>query len=122
MLHKGFGKDVTHILFGIASQLVALSILGGVLVLVAVWRGGLGAEWVSRFGLILELLGLLVLFLEYLGVAQFGQSPLRRWIRSFTGTGNGEPPYSPWPRQMVIILGVTALIMGLALQLLGSFR
>ena len=115
-------KGLVYVLFGILFQAVSVSIIGGLLVFISATLGEIGTQWISRTGLILELMGLTMLVLEYVGFAQLGQSPARWWVRKLTTNGAADEDNPPlWPRQMVILIGIGAFVMGLALQLLGSW-
>ncbi len=127
MLRRDRGHELGDMAFGLLFQAVVLSLLGGVLIAVSAFRGVVGMEWLFRVGLALQLMGLTLLALEYLGFSQSGSSPLRWWVRSHRGLahrGSAQPGARPaaWPGQAVVILGVAAIALGLALQLLGSFN
>lgn len=122
VITRQIGRDLAYVAFGLLFQAVTLSIIGGILVSVSALRGAVGMEWLIRVGLALELMGLMMLFLEYVGFAQSGESPLRWWVRSLGGRPRRESPPATWPRQAVVVLGVAAIVLGLILQLLGSFQ
>jgi hypothetical protein len=121
VLHGNFGKDLASVVFGLLFQAVALSIIGAILLAVSALRGTVELEWLARFGLALQLMGLMLLVLDYAGADRTGPSQLRWWVRYHTGSaGPGSRP-DTWPGQVVIILAVAALVVGLVLQLLGTF-
>ena len=122
MLHGNLGKDLAGLVFGLLFQAVVLGIIGGILLPISALRGSVEMEWVARVGLVLQLLGIMLLLLDYAELDQSGPGRLRWWVRSRSGSANGEVRPGAWPGQMVVILAVTAIVLGLALQLLGSFR
>ncbi|MFQ6029357.1 MAG: hypothetical protein ACE5Q6_17920 [Dehalococcoidia bacterium] len=121
MLRGDIGKDLADATFGLLFQAVVWSIVGGILISLSVFRGVVGMEWLVRAGLALQLMGLMLLVLEYAGFSRSGPSPLRWWVRSRSGAANPDARPAAWPGQAVVIVGVAAIALGLVLQLLGSF-
>jgi hypothetical protein len=123
LLHGDLGKDLAGLVFGLLFQAVVLAIIGGILLPISALRGSVEMEWVARVGLVLQLLGIMLLLLDYAELDQSGPGRLRWWVRSRSGSAaNAEVRPGAWPGQMVVILAVAAIVLGLALQLLGSFR
>ena len=115
-------KGIVNGLFGIFFNLATAALIVGLLLIAGALRGSVEAVWVARTGIILEILGVSLFALEYVGVAQQGQSPLRWWLRKLIHDDITTPTPALWPRQMVLLLGVGTLVTGLGLQLLSSWN
>ena len=113
-------RGIINWLFGVFFNLVTATLIVGVALAAGAWRGTIEMAWLSRTGFILQILGVSLFAMEYMGVAQQGQSPLRWWLRRLAHDDLAAPAL--WPRQMVLMLGGSALLVGLALQLVSSWR
>ncbi len=114
-------RGIINGLFGILFNLATAALVLAVMLLIGGLVGGVEMVWLSRTGIILQILGISLFVLEFVGVAQQGQSPLRWWISKLaTDDVNSSRP-ELWPRQMLLIIGAGTLIFGLLLQLLSSW-
>lgn len=75
--------------------------------------------WLIRMGIVLQLVGILLLAADYFGFGQDGYSPLRWWIDRLNNREADAPVL--WPRQALLTVGVSTLVMGLLLQFLASW-
>lgn len=114
-------KGLIRWLFGLIFNITAVALLAGILVALGSLRGEVDTRWVGRMGVILQVLGILLLVLDYTGVVHEGQSPLRWWLRRLGRDPEGVRP-ALWPMQAVTIVGVGALLLGLLLQLASSWQ
>ncbi len=115
-------RGIINGLFGLFFNLAAAALVLAALLLIGGLAGDVEMVWLGRTGIILQILGVSLFVLEFVGVAQQGQSPLRWWIEKLaTDEGNDSRP-EMWPRQMLLIIGAGTLIFGLLLQLLSSWR
>ena len=112
-------RGIAGWLLGIFFNLAAALLLAGVLLIPgAVW-GGVEVVWLSRVGIVLQLVGVMLLAADYFGFGQDGESPLRWWIDRLDNRDADSP--SMWPRQALLTFGVSAVVMGLALQFMASW-
>ena len=108
-------------LFGVLFNLATAALVLAVMLLIGGLVGGVEMVWLSRTGIILQILGVSLFVLEFVGVAQQGQSPLRWWINKLAHDDGSNSRPELWPRQMLLIIGAGTLIFGLLLQLLSSW-
>ena len=105
--------------FGLLFNLAVAGLVVGVLLIMRALWGDVEMVWLNRAGLSLQVLGITLFTLEYVGVAQQGQSLLRWWLRKLTRGDAGTVMPALWPRQMILIVGASALVLGLLLQVLS---
>ena len=112
-------RGIANWLLGIFFNLAAALLFAGVLLTPgAVW-GGVEPIWLSRLGIVLQLVGIMLLVADYLGFGQDGESPLRWWMARLKNRGADAPAL--WPRQTLLAVGVSTLVVGLFLQFLASW-
>jgi hypothetical protein len=112
-------RGIASWLLGVIFNLAAALLLTGVLLIPgAVW-GGIEPIWLSRVGIVLQLVGIMLLAADYLGFGQDGESPLRWWLARLKNREAGAPTL--WPRQTLLTVGVSTLVAGLFLQFLASW-
>ena len=75
-MSKGIANRLLGIFFNLAA---ALLLAGALLIPGAVW-GGVEVVWLTRMGIVLQLVGILILAADYFCFGQDGYSPLRWWI------------------------------------------
>jgi len=114
-------RSIINGLFGLLFNIAAASLVVAVLLLVGALLGGIEMVWVGRTGIILQILGISLFVVEFMGVAQEGQSPLRWWLRRLAHEDGETSAPNLWPRQMLLIIGAGSLVMGLLMQLLSSW-
>ena len=114
-------RGIINGLFGILFNVAAAALVMALLLLAGALVGGIDMVWLSRTGIILQILGISLFVLEFMGVAQQGQSPLRWWLGKLAHEDGNTSMPSPWPRQMLLVVGAGSLVMGLLLQLLSSW-
>ena len=112
-------KGIANWLLGIFFNLAAALLLAGALLIPdAVW-GGVEVVWLIRMGIVLQLVGILLLATSYFCLRQDGYNPLRWWIDRPNNREVDAPVL--WPRQALLTVGVSTLVMGLLLQFLASW-
>ena len=114
-------QGTVNFVFGLLFNVAVAALIAGALLFIGALRGSIDMVWVGRIGIAIEILGVAMLALDYVGVTQHGQSPLRWWLRRLINADSNAPMPTLWPRQVVLILGVGALVAGLALQLVSSW-
>ncbi|MCH2314954.1 MAG: hypothetical protein MK524_00895 [SAR202 cluster bacterium] len=114
-MSKGIANRLLGIFFNLAA---ALLLAGALLIPGAVW-GGVEVVWLIRMGIVLQLVGILLLAADYFGFGQDGYSPLRWWIARLNNREADAPVL--WPRQTLLTVGVSTLVMGLLVQFLASW-
>lgn len=112
-------KEIANWLLGIFFNIsAALLFAGALLIPGAIW-GGIEVVWLSRVGIVLQLVGIMLLAADYFGFGQDGESLLRWWTARPNNREEGTP--AMWPRQTLLTVGVSTLVMGLLLQFLASW-
>ncbi len=114
-MSRGIASWLLGVFFNLAA---ALLVAGALMIPGAVW-GGVEVVWLSRMGIVLQLVGIILLAADYFGFGQDGESPLRWWIDRLNSRGTGSP--AMWPRQTLLTFGASAVVMGLLLQFLASW-
>lgn len=114
-MSKGIASWILGIFFNLAA---ALLLAGALLAPGAMWRG-VEVVWLTRTGIVLQLVGILLLAADYFGFGQDGYSPLRWWIDRLNSREADAPVL--WPRQTLLTVWVSTLVMGLLLQFLARW-
>jgi len=112
-------RGISNWLLGIFFNLAAALLLAGVLMIPGAMWGGVEPVWLSRMGIVLQLAGVMLLAADYLGFGQDGESPLRSWMSHLVNRETGTPVL--WPRQTLVTIGASTLVVGLFLQILASW-
>lgn len=112
-------RGIANWLLGIFFNLAAALLLAGVLLIPGAMWGGVEPIWLSRMGIVLQLVGIMLLAADYLSFGQDGESPLRWWIARLNNREVSAPAL--WPRQTLVTVGVSTLVVGLLLQFLASW-
>ena len=108
-------------LFGLLFNLATVTLVVGIILLIGALKGGADMVWLARTGLILEVLGISIFALEYVGITRHGYSPIRWWLRKLIGQDERDSPVNLWPRQLVVTIGLAVVVAGLLLQFLSSW-
>lgn len=105
-------------LFGLFFNLFTASLVAGVLVFIGVLNGSVELVWLTRTGIVLEVLGVGLIALEFLGGARHRVSPSRWWLRKLLHDNRGPGISLAWSRHSILGVSGVALLAGLLLQLL----
>ncbi len=114
-------RNAVNLIFVMVINASILIAVFTAIVLFGVMRGTIDVLWLVRLGLILEVLGVVMFALEYIGSKRFGRGPIWWWLRKLELIDTMGASSDSLLRQATLLLMASVVVGGITLQFVSSF-